>query len=233
VPFDLRAALDQVALPMQVKTMHKRQYSDDLSRVFSEALERAMGTHFPHTFSGGGTGIPAASARGIKSIDVAFNIEGLFLGLGISVKTVGLPESGRGYTHNYKRVGEEWTLETISYHRYMPFSIIVGALFLPLDAAFDRTRSSSLATAIDHFRLFSGRPGHREYDEQMERIYVGLFQPKPRPLYGTVRFIDVAEDVPTSGLPAKDKLLTFDAVKDQLVTMFKLRNPKLKVKGMP
>jgi hypothetical protein len=233
VSFEVRSALNQVPLPQQVQTKDKRQYSDDLSRVFSDALEQAMLTHFPHTFSGGGTGIPAASAQGIKSIDVAFNIEGLFLGLGISVKAVGLPEHGRGYTHNYKRVGEEWTLETLSYHRYMPFAIIVGVLFLPLEAAFDRTRSSSLATAVSHFRAFASRASHRGDEELLERIYIGLFQPKPRPLYGTVRFLDVAHDVPRTGLPPKHDLVTFDAVKDELVKMFKLRNPKLRVKGMP
>jgi hypothetical protein len=234
VTFDLRAALDAVTAPQATaKTGDKRQYSDDLSRVFSEALEASLQSHFPHTFSGGGTGIPAASAQGIKSIDVAFNIEGLFLGLGISVKTVGLPEPGHGYVHNPKRISEEWALETIGYHRYMPFSIIVGALFLPFDAATDRTRKSSLSRAVDHFRLFSGRRNHREYDELMERIYIGLYQPKPRALYGTVRFLDVATDVPAKSLPEKGSLRTFEQVKDDLVALFKERNPKLRVTGMP
>ena len=192
-----------------------------------------MQTHFPNTFSGGGTGIPAASAQGIKSIDVAFNIEGLFLGLGISVKTVGLPEARHGYVHNLKRVSEEWALETINYHRYMPFSIIIGMFFIPIDAARDRVQRSSLARSIGHFAPSSGRRDHREYDELMERIYVGLYQPKPCPLYGTVRFIDVAHEVPTSGLPDKSTLRTFEDVKDELVQLFKLRNPKLRVSGMP
>jgi hypothetical protein len=233
VAFDLRAALNGVPTPGSVATKDKRQYSDDLSRVFSDALEQSMNTHFPATFSGGGTGIPAASAQGIKSIDVAFNIEGLFLGLGLSVKCVGLPEHGRGYVHNLKRVSEEWALETINYHRYMPFSIIVGMFFLPLDAAYDRKQISSLSGSVEYFRPFSGRVDHREYDELMERIYVGLYQPKPRPLYGTVRFIHVADAVPQKGLPPKTALKTFEQVKDDLVTLFKQRNPKLRVSGMP
>jgi hypothetical protein len=219
--------------PSPATTGQKRQYSDDLSKVFSKALEESMRTHFPNTFSGGGTGIPAASAQGIKSIDVAFNIEGLFLGLGISVKTVGLPEAGHGYVHNLKRVSEEWALETINYHRYMPFSIIIGAFFIPIDAATDRVQTSSLARSISHFRPSSGRRDHREYDELMERVYVGLYQPKPRPLYGAVRFIDVAQEVPSSGLPHKSALRTFEEVKSELVDLFKVRNPKLRVSGMP
>lgn len=234
MPFDFRQALDDLALPPVAPTTgQKRQYSDDLSRVFSLALENSMRTHFPHTFSGGGTGIPAASAQGIKSIDVAFTIQGLFLGLGISVKTVGLPEAGHGYVHNLKRVSEEWALETINYHRYMPFSIIVGMFFIPFDAAVDRVQRSSLSRSIGHFATSAGRGDHREYDELMERIYIGLYQPKPRPLYGTVRFIDVMGAVPASGLPPRDTLKTFEQVKDELVGLFKLRNPKLRVVGMP
>jgi len=234
VSFHLRSALDAVSLPPAAPTTgQKRQYSDDLSRVFSKTLEESMQTHFPHTFSGGGTGIPAASAQGIKSIDVAFNIEGLFLGLGISVKTVGLPEEGRGYVHNLKRVSEEWSLETINYHRYMPYAIVVGAFFIPFDSCRDRPQRSSLVTAVEHFRPSAGRRTYREDNDLMERIYIGLYQPKPRALYGTVRFIDVAEDVPTSGLPARTTMKTFEQVKDELVALFKLRNPKLRVSGMP
>jgi hypothetical protein len=234
LPFNLRNALDSVTLPPAPPTTgQKRQYSDDLSRVFSKALEESMQSHFPHTFSGGGTGIPAASAQGIKSIDVAFNIEGLFLGLGISVKTVGLPEAGHGYVHNLKRVSEEWALETINYHRYMPFSIIIGMFFIPFDAARDRVQRSSLSRSVGHFAPSSGRRDHREYDELMERIYIGLYQSKPRPLYGAVRFLDVASEVPTIGLPAKDDFRTFEQVKDELAALFKARNPKLRITGMP
>ena len=234
--FNLRVALSRVTTPWPTATTdQKRQYSDDLSRVFSEGVEGSMQSHFPNTYSGGGTGIPAASVQGIKSVDVAFNIEGLFLGLGISVKTVGLPEPAYGYVHNLKRIGEEWTLETINYRRYMPYSIIVGMLFLPLDAARDRKQKSSLARSLEHFRAFTGRPDHRESNELMERIYVGVYQPRPLPLYGAARFIEVVPDAAIAplGLPPKTSLLTFEAVKDDLVRLFRQRNPRLKVKGMP
>lgn len=234
MPFNLRSALDSVTVPAPgASTAEKTRYAEGLSREFTQALETSMRTHFPHTFSGGGTGIPAASARGIKSIDVAFNIQGLFLGLGVSVKTVGIPESGRGYVHNMKRISEEWALETINYHRYMPFAIIVGILFLPVDSASDRALTSSLCTAVNHFRVFAGRVDHREYEEMMERIYIGLYQRKPFPLYGTARFFNVLRAVPTRGLPPKGDLQTFESVKDELVAAFKVRNPRLRVTGMP
>jgi hypothetical protein len=104
MPFDLAAALAAVPpVGPSPTTGQKRQYSDDLSREFTNAIGVSMRTHFPRTSSGAGTGTNAASATGIKSVDVAFNIEGLFLGLGLSVKTVGVPEGGHGYTHNFKR----------------------------------------------------------------------------------------------------------------------------------
>ena len=80
----------------RIWTEAKRQYSDDLSREITKRVEFSLRTHFPKTYSGEGIGTNAASADGIKSIDVAFNIEGLFLGLGVSIKTVGLPEGDRG-----------------------------------------------------------------------------------------------------------------------------------------
>src|SRR4051812_48716239 len=175
--FDLAKALSSVGPPATAPptTSEKRQYSDDLSREFSKALEGDMQTHFPSTFSGGGTGIPAASATGIKSIDVAFNIEGLFLGLGISVKVVGLPEQGQGYTHNFKRLTEEWTVEAVNYHRYMPYSIIVGMLFLPENCMTDRVEVTSLSRALSQFGAYRGRTDHRDDPELLEEIYIGVY----------------------------------------------------------
>lgn len=153
----------------RVWTEAKRQYSEDLSREITKELEISLRSHFPKTYSGEGTGTNAASAQGIKSIDVAFNIEGLFLGLGVSVKTVGLPEGDRGYGHNFKRVTEEWTTETVLYHRYMPVAIIVGMLFLPSGAVSDRPKASSLNHAVEKFRGFQGRRSIRDDFELLEK----------------------------------------------------------------
>jgi hypothetical protein len=209
-------------------TETKRQYSEDLSREITKAVELSLRTHFPETYSGEGVGTNAASAQGIKSIDVAFNIEGLFLGLGVSIKTVGLPEGDRGYGHNFKRVTEEWTTETVLYHRYMPVSIIVGMLFLPVDAASDRPKASSLNHAVEKFRGFQGRVSIRDDAELLEKIYVGLYDRD-----GAVVFVDVAHHLQPLEIPTGDKVSTFEQVKDDLVRLFRQRNPKLRVKGMP
>jgi hypothetical protein len=242
-PFSLAAALGQLRKPAppnegpiaqwskeekRVWTEAKRQYSDNLSREITKAVELSLRTHFPKTHSGEGVGTNAASAQGIKSIDVAFNIEGLFLGLGVSIKTVGLPEEDRGYGHNFKRVTEEWTTETVLYHRYMPVSIIVGMLFLPADAAADRSRASSLNHAVEKFRGFQGRTSIRDDFELLEKIYVGLYEDS-----GEVRFVDVAQHLKPLETPAGTKVSSFEQIKDDLVRLFRQRNPKLRVKGMP
>lgn len=231
--FNLSRELATVPPPAaNPSTSQKRQYSDDLSRVFSVALEVSMRTHFPHTASGEGTGTNAASASGIKSIDVAFNIEGLFLGLGLSVKVVGLPEEGRGYTHNLKRVSEEWNLETVNYHRYMPYSIIVGMFFLPVDAMTDRKQKTSLSASLNHFRGYRGRSDHRDDPDHMEEIYIGLYEPGGEKA-GDVFFLGSDLSLGPREIPKSADRKTFEDVKDDLVRRFKARNPKLRVRGMP
>ncbi len=146
----------------------------------------------------------------------------------MSVKTVGLPEENAGYAHNFKRVSEEWTTETILYHRYMPVSIIVGMLFLPSDADRDRRKASSLNHAVEKFRGFQGRTSIRDDFELLEKIYVGLYEDN-----GDVRFVDVAPHLKRFEKPAGGKVLTFERIKDDLVRLFRQRNPKLRVRGMP
>jgi hypothetical protein len=241
VSLSLLSALRRVpAPPARASTADKRAYSDALSREFTSALGRSLITHFPRTSTGGGRGTNAASARGIKSVDVAFNIEGLFLGLGISVKVVGKPEAGRGFTHNLKRVSEEWGQETTNYHRYMPYSIIVGALFLPTEALDDRTHRTSLATTLEHFHGQRGRGNHQNDLDTMEEIYIGLFEadgPANGGRHGwrrgEARFISAEEQLAPRALPTVQQWLSFDDVKDHLVWRFKQRNPKLRVQGMP
>jgi hypothetical protein len=233
VAFDLAHALSKISPPTgKLSTAKKRQYSDDLSRVFSEALEKSMRTHFPKTSSGQGTGTNAASATGIKSVDVAFNIEGLFLGLGLSVKVVGLPEGERGYTHNFKRVSEEWTLETVNLHRYMPYSIIIGMLFLPEDCMTDRKQKTSLSTALEHLQPFRGRRDHNDDADQMEEVYIGVYKPSGKKK-GDVFFISAEHDLAPRALPPAAMTESFEQLKTGLVVRFRERNRKLRVIGMP
>lgn len=234
MPFTLREALERINAPGDdATTAQKRQYSDDLSREFSLALSQAMTSHFPHTRSGEGMGVMAASAAGLKSIDVGFHVVGAGLAVGISVKCVGLPEEGHGFTHNYKRVGEEWTLETVNYHRYQPYSIIVGALFLPMAALHDRVEKTSFVRALEHFRLLSGRQSVHFDPDVMERILVGVYERHDEERLGEVFFVDVTHELGPRDEPPLDIRLSFETVKDELVAAFRARNPRLRVEGMP
>lgn len=145
---------------------------------------------------------------------------------------VGLPEGDRGYTHNFKRVAEEWTLETVNYHRYMPYAVIVGMLFLPAECMTDRKNRTSLSTALEHFGSYRGRPDHRADSDEMEEIYVGIYEPDG-PNKGRVFFVSAELDLAPRAVPPAGIRLSFEDVKDALVHRFKHRNPKLKVQGMP
>jgi hypothetical protein len=122
----------------------------------------------------------------------------------------------------------------------MPYSIIVGALFLPTEALDDRTHKTSVATTLEHFHGQRGRSNHQDDLDTMEEMYIGLFEPDGaanggRPGWGRghVRFISAEEALGPRALPAARQWLTFDDVKDHLVRRFKQRNPKLRVQGMP
>lgn len=150
----------------------------------------------------------------------------------MSVKTIGLPEGNRGYTHNFKRVSEEWVLETVNYHRYMPYAIIIGMLLLPEDAMSDRRRVTSLSTATKHFRPFRGSSDHKNDIDLMEEIYIGVYK-DGGPKKGEVFFISGEHELGPRQVPPSTIRLTFEDVKKQLVARFKARNPKPKVVGMP
>lgn len=235
VPFDLKAALDKVPPPhggVHAPTGAKRQYSDDLSREFSLALTESLCTHFPGTTAGFGGGVDVPTATGFKSVDVVFTIRGAGLGLGISVKTVGLPETGQGYTHNLKRFSEEWTLETILLHRYQPFSIVVGVFFVPVEALWDRVQVTSLSRVLRHFHPFAVREHVNADAELMEGAYIGVYIPDG-PNKGFVRFLSVDVEIGPRELPDPALFLTLEAFKDELRERFLTRNRRLRLEGMP
>lgn len=249
--FDLRSALDELdetsAIPHFVGwaagsggySSTKTRYSELLSKVAALRIEEAMARTpaFRTVTSGGGTGTKYVTAGGRKSMDVAVPLD-RYLGLGISVKTVGLPEQASGYVHNTKRTMEEWSLEALNFHLYMPYAIIVGLFLLPVHSAFDRARASSLWKAAHDFSHIAGRRDAGDAPSRLERVFIGLYQPKfhpleastrqPLPLYGACRFIDVrAAEVPTKGLPPGSERRTFDDVVAVLHEDFQTRNPLL------
>jgi hypothetical protein len=73
-----------------------------------------------------------------------------------------------------------------------------------------------------------GRTSIRDDYELLEKIYVGLYEES-----GEVHFVDVAHHLKPLEMPAGTKVLMFEQIKDDLVRLFRQRNPKLRVKGMP
>ena len=157
------------------------------------------------------------------------------IAFGISVKNVGAPEEVEPtksrpvgythYTHNYKRVSEEWSLETLATHRFQPFATLVGILFLPGDALADRPNVPSFHAAVTKFSEFAGRQDERDYPELLEAIYIGLYV-NNGPHLGFVRFWDVSVPLPTSGPVLRD-FLTFEDLAARWEGMIKRRYKRI------
>jgi hypothetical protein len=203
--------------------------ADDLAAAL-DATER-----FPGVVSGSTTKRTwAATSLGYKSFDVQWPVLGRGIAFGISVKNVGAPERVTSkanpagythYTHNYKRVSEEWSLETMATHRFQPFATLVGVLFLPGDSLADRPKVSSFTAAVEKFQPFAGRSDERDYPELLEVIYVAVYV-NNGPHRGFVRFWDVAKPLPSGG-PAFDDFETFENLVESWERMIKRRYKRI------
>jgi hypothetical protein len=144
----------------------------------------------------------ASAAAGKKQLDVNFSTAQLGLGLGISLKSVHLRDSGSGkrYTHNVKRNEEELRIEATGYHKRQPYAVMVGVIFLPFDSCDDAKRNnpSSFGSWVRHLRPYAGRSGPRDDEDRFERIYIALYEPNGSKL----NFFDIEADPPKSGRPS-------------------------------
>ena len=223
--FDLSRALDRTVealSPLPTPTSGfkaKRGLSQHLSDFMAEDVADALdGTgRFPGIVAGTTKKQTwAATSLGFKSFDVQWPVLGRGIALGISIKNVGAPEITRGgytqYTHNYKRVSEEWSLETLATHRFQPFATLIGILFLPDDSLADRPNVTSFEAAVKKFAGFAGRANEQDYPELLEAIYIGVYS-NDGPDAGSVRFWDVSAPV-TSRPPASADFQTFEDLVD-------------------
>src|SRR5262249_19238962 len=103
---------------------------------------------------------------------------------------------------------------------------------------FDRRLSSSLWKAWHDFRHIAGRGDPGDAASRLERVFIGLYQPKfhpfdgpartQLPFYGMTRFFDVtATASPTRGLPPARELTRLEDVASVLREDFERRNPLL------
>jgi hypothetical protein len=175
----------------------------------------------------------ARTAKGFKKLDVNYSTPELGLALGVSIKTINYRDPGTNrYTKNYSRVDNELRAEAMDYHQRQPFSVLVGLLFLPLDAADDagtgkgedvKAGLSSFAAAVKYFRTRSPRESPRDDLDLFEGFYLGLYG-----LEGDARgelvFFDVAKAPPRARRPSPHEALSYEDVLDRIRAVYDSRN---------
>jgi hypothetical protein len=175
----------------------------------------------------------ARTAKGFKKLDVNHSTVELGLALGVSIKTINYrdPETKR-YTKNYSRIDNELRAEAMDYHQRQPFSVLVGLLFLPIDAAEDSGKGkgedakaglSSFAAAVKYFRTRSPRESPRDDLDLFEGFYIGLygFEDDER---GEVVFFDVAKAPPRNRRPTPQEVLSYEEVLERIRDVHDSRN---------
>ena len=125
-----------------------------------------------------------------------------------------MDRTSKRFTKNYTRADNELRAEAIDYHERQPNSVLIGLLFLPVEACDDgnvgkkeEVGISSFGAAVRHFR---NRAGRREPDDpidQFERFLVGVYGWQ-KPDLGYLRFYDVDRGaVPRNRRPRDDETL--------------------------
>lgn len=177
----------------------KNKYASSFANKMAELIARDLGGRLE--------GIQASSKRsarsvqGPKQLDVNYSDPHIGLGLGISLKSVHLPDQKTGrYTHNRKRNEEELRIEAMGYHKRQPYAVMVGALFLPFDSCQDgkRDNPSSFGSWVKHLRPYAGRVTTGNDLDRFEKIYIGLYRQDGTEL----RFFDIEVDPPKNQRPS-------------------------------
>jgi hypothetical protein len=159
----LRAALDQAdPRPGAGSQSQKKNYAERLSRSIATVIANAFRQDFPGITpdaDGRRQEAPARTSKGMKKLDVNYSTTELGLGLGVSIKTINFPDAGSArYTKNFTRADNELRAEAKDYHERQPYAVLVGVVFLPIEACQDgKTGASSFGQAVRIFRHRSNR----------------------------------------------------------------------------
>ena len=187
------------------KTSEKNKYAVRFANAMAECFALDLGDKLKG-ISASAQRTARSAAGKAKQLDVNFSTSATGLALGVSLKSVHIREeagSGR-YTHNLKRNEEELRIEALGYHKRQPYAVMVGVLFLPLDACTDGTDISSFASWVRHLRPYAGRRRPGDEPDMFEKLYLGLYDPAGTEL----KFFDVESDPPRMGNPRKTGALT-------------------------
>jgi len=207
----------------------KKNYAEQLSRALAQLIANGLRKDFPGITpdkDGRRHESPAMGGRGAKKLDVNFSTPSLGLGLGVTVKTLNFrDQKSKRYTKNYTRIDNELRAEAKDYHVRQPYSVLVGALYLPADACDDgKANGSSFARAVGIFRQRAGRVKPSNEQELLERFFVALYEHEVS-ARGTVSYFDVVHSAPELGRPAKDLCFTHEEFLGEIKSAFKVRNP--------
>lgn len=182
------------------KRAYSTRFADRMATGVANGLRPAFSGILPDA-TGKGTESPAQSVRGPKKLDVNYSTPQLGLGVGVSLKAVHFPDSGkrRGYTHNTKRIDEEFRGEASGYHQRQPYSVMVGVVFLPEEACADATARtpSSFGRFVEYFRPLAGRHDAHDDIDRFERVFICLYARDG----SRMEFFDVEVAPPRRGRP--------------------------------
>lgn len=202
----------------------KRAYSEAMSArvavtMADELRERGMKEARPSGPGDVGTSgaeRQLAGSVGAKKVDVTWTTEDSGLPLGISVKTINFRDGrSKNFHKNLTNRRGDMVGEALTLHRWFPYAVVAGFLFLDKDAKNDQTtqRKSTFDNAFPRLRIFTGRQDPAGRDEQFERLYLLLVDANP--------FTPSIECYQVSDPTAE---LALDAVLDELITLVAERN---------
>lgn len=184
----------------------KRNFAQGLSTALAPRIANALRPRFVGIFPdeyGGRQESRARSAKGFKRLDVNYSTPELGLGLGVSIKTINFRDARTNrYTKNYTRADAELRAEASDYHDRQPYAVMIGLVFIPIDACDDGSDApSSFGGAVQTFRFRAGRRGPNDPSVLFERVFIGLYEALDPIRRGEIGFFDVMDAPPRRGRP--------------------------------
>jgi len=140
------------------------------------------------------------------------------------VKTINFSDAGSGrYTKNFTRVDNELRAEAADYHQRQPYAVMIGLVFLPVDACADGKgkAASSFGQAVKVLRYRVGREEPDDDPTLFERIFIGLYGAEEKS-FGELSFFDVQDAPPKRGKPRG--MITFQRLLDEVNQCYEERN---------
>jgi hypothetical protein len=211
------AELDKAGDRALMKTREeKRDYAQKLSTALAIKVANGLRPSFPGIYpKEDGTKLEtrAATAKGVKRLDVNYSTPELGLALGVSIKTLNFPDPGsKRYTKNVTRIDNELRAEAHDYHQRQPYAVMVALVFLPFAACQDGSARSpsSFGHAVKTFFYRARREAVDEDFSLFEKIFVALYQTDGADR-GKSTFFDVDVPPPRTGPPA-DRLTLSQAL---------------------